>query len=74
MRTDSVLVPQSIASIALTMLARAAGLSAGETAVLEVEVDHVGRRGGHLREELGPRAGAEQLAAVRAGRAGSGEG
>ena len=67
-------MPQSISSIALTMLARAAGLSAGGDAVLEVEVDHVGGRGGHLGEELGAGAGAEELAAVRAGGRARGQG
>ena len=49
-------------------------LVGGRDAVLEVEVDHVGGGGGHLREELGARAGAEQLAAVRARRRARGDG
>ncbi len=74
MRTERVFVPQSTSPIALMMLARAAGLSAGGTLSSRSRLIDVGGGGGHLREELGARAGAEELAAVRAGGRARGDG
>ena len=42
-------------------------LVGGGHRVLEIEVDHIRRRCCHFREQLGVRAGAKELAAVRAG-------
>ena len=39
----------------------------GRHRILEVQVDHIGSRGGHLLEQRLARAGAEKLAAVQAG-------
>ena len=63
---QGLLAPVDVAD-GLNDVVAGAVLVGGRNAVLEVEVDDVRRRAGHLLEDRGARAWAEQLAAVRTG-------